>query len=68
MENHLLGKSEITYCELLKVCTKKCSICLFKRFFFICARNISSPDFSIVVASLDLWQIVHYIVSCLSLF
>lgn len=26
MENHLLGKSEITYCELLKVCMNNCSI------------------------------------------
>ena len=32
MENHLLGKSEITYCELLKVRVNKCSICLYMKF------------------------------------
>jgi hypothetical protein len=32
MEGHLLGKSEITYFELLKVCVNKCSVCLFMIF------------------------------------
>jgi len=32
MEGHFLGKSEIMYCELLKVCVTKCSICLFMIF------------------------------------
>jgi hypothetical protein len=32
MEGHLVGKSEITYCELLKVRVNKCSICLFMLF------------------------------------
>jgi hypothetical protein len=45
MDNYLLGKSEITYCELLKVCRRNVQYRCSKSFFSVCTFNIHALFF-----------------------